>query len=74
MFIRAAEHFPKQIQLLCSIPGIGPLVALIILSEIGTDMDVFRSHARLVSWCGSAPANNESANKKKSVRISKAGE
>lgn len=74
MFIRAAENFPKQIQLLCSIPGIGPLAAVIILSEIGTDMDVFQSHARLVSWCGLAPANNESANKKKSVRISKAGE
>lgn len=27
-----------------------------------------------VSWAGLAPANNESANKKKSVRISKAGQ
>lgn len=74
MFIRAAENFPKQVQLLCSIPGIGPLAAVIILSEIGTNMDVFQSHTRLVSWCGLAPANNESAYKKKSVRISKAGE
>ncbi|WP_300926393.1 IS110 family transposase [uncultured Dubosiella sp.] len=74
MFIRAAESFPKQVQLLCSIPGIGPLAAVIILSEIGTNMDVFQSHTRLVSWCGLAPASNESAYKKKSVRISKAGE
>lgn len=41
MFIRAAEDFPKQVQFLCSIPGIGPLAAVIILSEIGTNMDVF---------------------------------
>ena len=34
----------------------------------------FESDKQLVSWAGLAPANNESANKKKSVRISKAGQ
>ena len=29
---------------------------------------------QLVNWAGLSPANNESANKKKSVRISKAGQ
>ena len=37
-------------------------------------MDVFQSHTRLVSWCGLKPANNESAYKKKTVCIFKAGE
>ena len=33
-------------------------------------MRQFESDKQLVSWAGLAPANNESANKKKSVRIS----
>ena len=37
-------------------------------------MSVFESDKQLVSWAGLAPANNESANKKKSVRIAKAGQ
>ena len=37
-------------------------------------MRQFESDKQLVSWAGLAPANNESANKKKSVRISKAGQ
>ena len=55
------------------IPGISPLSAMLIVSEIGVNMDAFESEAALCSWAGLAPANNESANKKKSVRISKAG-
>jgi len=37
-------------------------------------MDVFESSKHLTSWAGLTPANNESAGKKKSVRISKAGQ
>ena len=45
-----------------------------IISEIGVDMKQFESDKQLTCWAGLAPANNESANKKKSVRISKAGQ
>ena len=55
------------------IPGISLISAIIIISEIGVDMTQFQSDKELCSWAGLAPANNESANKKKSVRISKAG-
>ena len=47
--------------------------AAIILAEIGVDMNIFDDSKHLCSWCGLAPANNESAGKKKSVRIAKAG-
>ena len=45
-----------------------------ILAETGADMSVFESAKHFTSWAGLAPANNESAGKKKSVRISKAGQ
>ena len=44
-----------------------------IIAEIGIDMSVFETSKQLISWAGLSPANNESANKKKSVRISKVG-
>ena len=56
------------------IKGISALSAILIISEIGTDMNQFESDKQLVNWAGLSPANNESANKKKSVRISKAGQ
>ena len=36
-------------------------------------MEAFPSAKHLCSWAGLAPTNNESAGKKKSVRVSKAG-
>lgn len=37
-------------------------------------MSQFPTAGHLCSWAGLTPTNNESANKKKSVRISKAGQ
>jgi len=61
------------ISLLCTIPGVDRKSAIIVLSEIGTDMAQFGSSKRLCCWAGLTPGNNESAGKKKSVRISRAG-
>ena len=61
------------IQGLMTIPGISLIAAMIIIAEIGTDMSVFDTDKQLCCWAGLSPANNESAGKKKSVRISKAG-
>lgn len=47
--------------LLATIPGIGPHTAEQILAEIGIDMTVFPSPARLASWAGLTPGLNESA-------------
>ena len=65
--------YENAINLLCSIPGIDRKSAITIISEIGTDMSQFSSHYRLASWAGLAPGCNESAGKKKSVKISRAG-
>lgn len=65
--------YESYISLLCTIPGIDRNSAISILSEISTDMSQFKSHYRLTSWAGLAPGCNESAGKKKSVKISRAG-
>ena len=72
--VSRALPFKQQIDLISTINGLTPFSAIIILSEIGADMSQFDSDKQLVSWAGLAPANNESAKKKKSVRISKAGQ
>ena len=46
---------------------------LTVISEIGNDVSLFGSSKRLCSWAGLTPGSNESAGKKKSVRISRAG-
>ena len=66
-------HYEDYINLLCTIPGVDRNSAITILSEIGTDMSQFKNHYRLTSWAGLAPGCNESAGKKKSVKISRAG-
>jgi hypothetical protein len=59
--------------LLCTIPGFDRQSAIAVLSEIGTDMSQFGSSKRLCCWGGLTPGNNESAGKKKSVKITRAG-
>ena len=67
------EPYEGQIALLCTIPGIDRRLAITVLSEIGIDMAQFSSSKRLCCWAGLTPGSNESAGKKKSVRISRAG-
>lgn len=67
------EPFDSAINLLCTIPGVDRNSAITIISEIGTDMSQFASSKRLCCWAGLTPGNNESAGKKKSVRITRAG-
>ena len=65
--------YEGQINLFCTIPGVDRKVAITIISEIGTDMRQLGSSKRLCCWAGLTPGNNESAGKKKSVCISRAG-
>ena len=67
------EPYENAVQLLCTIPGVDRSSAITILSEIGTDMTQFSNSKRLCCWAGLTPGNNESAGKKKSVRITRAG-
>ena len=61
------------IDLLCGIPGMDRKSAIITIAEISCDMSYFDSQRRLCSWAGLTPTNNQSAGKKKSVKISRAG-
>jgi len=67
------KPYENIIRLLCTVPGISRSSAITIISEIGTDMSQFSNSKRLCCWAGLTPSNNESAGKKKSVRISRAG-
>lgn len=69
-----AQPYISEINLIMSMPGIKNIfTAIAIIGEIGTDMSAFHSSKHLCSWAGLTPQNNESAGKKKSVRISRAG-
>lgn len=67
------KPYEAAVQLLETIPGIRRQSAIQIISEIGVDMSQFSSSKKLRSWAGLAPSSNESAGKKKSVKISRAG-
>ena len=69
-----AAKFKPQIDLLLTVPGISTeLTAIRILAEIGADMSVFETAKQLTSWAGLTPQNQESAGKKKTTRIGRAG-
>ena len=58
--------FARQQALLATIPGIGPMTAAAIISEIGTSpAEFFATSAHLASWAGLCPGNHESAGKRK---------
>ena len=71
--ISSVPDYDKAIQLLTTIPGVKRDSAITIISEIGIDMSQFCNSKRLCCWAGLTPGNNESAGKKKSVRITRAG-
>jgi len=69
-----AAKYKPQIDLLLTVPGISTqLTAIRIVAEIGADMSVFETAKQLTSWAGLTPQNQESAGKKKTTRIGRAG-
>ncbi len=60
----ACEPWAHQIELLQTIPGVGPKVAQVFIAETGGDMSRFPSAAHLAAWAGLAPAMYESAGKR----------
>ena len=57
----ACRPWQHQIELLQTIPGVGPKVAQVIIAETGGDMARFPTPAHLAAWAGLAPAMHESA-------------
>jgi transposase len=63
--------FRKAADLLETMPGVGRIVAEVIVSEIGPDMSRFPTAGHLRSWAGLCPRMDESAGKKRCTRIRK---
>lgn len=74
IILSLAESYSEEINLILTVPSFKNIFsAIAVVSEIGVNMDVFLTAKHLCSWAGLTPTNNESAGKKKSVRISRAG-
>jgi transposase len=63
VLVDAFRPWQHQIELLQTIPGVGPKVAQVIIAETGGDMSRFPTAAHLAAWAGLAPAMHESAGK-----------
>jgi transposase len=63
--------FEEAIQLLDTIPGVGPATAEVIVAEMGADRSRFPTARHLAAWAGLAPGNHESAGKRLSGRTRK---
>ena len=73
LILSTAQKYLSQLELVMTAPGIQAYSAIGIISEIGVDMSVFPTSKHLCSRAGLTPQNNESAGKKKTTRISRAG-
>lgn len=74
LILALAAPYQQELTILQTAPSISSeFTAIGIISEIGTNMEAFPSTKHLCSWAGLTPTNNESAGKKKSVRVSNAG-
>ena len=72
---RLSDKYEDALTLIRTVPGFdkNPITAIQVLSEIGGDMSVFPTAKNLVSWAGCCPRNDQSNQKIKSTRISRAG-
>jgi transposase len=70
--LRPLAREDERAQLLTTIPGVGPLLALTIASTVG-DVSRFPSAARLVGYSGLVPRIHQSGESSRTGRLSKAG-
>ena len=63
----ACEPWTHELELLQTMPGVGPKVAQVFIAETGGDMTRFHSAANLAAWAGLAPAVYESAGRSRSA-------
>lgn len=73
LYVRMRPHW-DAVRLVAGIPGFTELSACVVLAETGADMSVFDDAAQLCSWAGVVPGDNMSNGKKRSVRVTRAGQ
>jgi transposase len=62
---RRCDPFGELITRMCEVPGVSRTVAEIVIAETGADMTRFPTPGQLCAWAGVAPANHESAGKRR---------
>lgn len=67
----ATAPFGAEVELLCTIGGVGQRTAEVVLAEIGTDMSRFPTAGHLASWAGICPGQREAAGKRGSAKTRK---
>jgi transposase len=67
-----SHHLGRDLALLISIPGVGRVVALTVLGELG-DLRRFERSRQVSAYSGLTPANQESGSSKKSSHLDRNG-
>ena len=68
---KALAPIQQAVRRLTTMPGLSDIAAHVIVAEIGLDMGRFPTPAHLISWAGLCPRSDESAGKRRSVRVRK---
>ena len=67
------DPFRQAAKLLTTMPGLSTVSAQVVIAEIGIDMSRFATPGHLLSWACLCPRNDESAGKRRSVRLRRGG-
>lgn len=70
---RLMEQHAREVEIVCSVPGLAERSAKTLLAEIGCDMSQFLDAEHLCSWAGLSPRSNPGAGIRKSSKIMRAG-
>jgi len=68
---KALASIRQAVRRLTTMPGLSDIAAHVVVAEIGLDMERFPTPAHLISWAGLCPRSDESAGKRRSVRVRK---
>lgn len=63
--------FAAAVSLLDTIPGVDRQLAILIVAEMGVDMDRFPTDRHLAAWAGVAPGNHQTGGKQRSGKTRK---
>jgi transposase len=70
--IRRLAKADPRVEALCTLPGVGPITAMTLVSEIG-DINRFPTARKLCAWAGLTPSVRNSDTKVRHGHITKAG-
>ena len=62
--VHETQPITDLVELVCTIPGVGPRTGQVLIAECGIDMSVFPTVGHFASWAGICPGTNSSAGKR----------